>query len=88
MRVVDHYDPEPKYLQIAAILREQIQAGELEPRDPIPSETQMVQLHGVARKTARMAVRLLAAEGWVFTIPSRGTFVSPRERWPEPGAGP
>ncbi|GAT66714.1 gntR family transcriptional regulator [Planomonospora sphaerica] len=51
--------------------------------DLVPSETQMMQLHGVARETARMAVRLSAAEGWVFTIPSRGTFASPRERRPE-----
>jgi len=82
MPVVDHFDPTLKYIQIARIVREQIRSGELEPHDLIPSEAQMVQMHGVARKTARMAVRLLAEEGWVFTIKSRGSFVSPRERWP------
>ncbi|MEO3860841.1 GntR family transcriptional regulator [Acrocarpospora sp. B8E8] len=81
--VVDHYDPTPKYLQIAAIVRDQIRAGELEPLDPIPSELQMSQIHGVARKTARAAVRVLADEGWVFTIQSRGTYVSRVEDWPE-----
>ncbi|MGP3917720.1 GntR family transcriptional regulator [Nonomuraea sp. 10N515B] len=80
---VDHYDPTPKFVQIANIVRAQIKAGELAPLDPIPSESRMVQMHGVARKTARMALRLLAEEGWVFTIQARGTFVSPRERWPE-----
>ena len=80
---VDHFDPTPKHLQIAAIVREQIRAGELEPMTPIPSESRMEQIHGVARDTARKAVRLLASEGWVFTIASRGTFVSPRDRWPE-----
>ena len=83
MTTVDHFDPEPKHLQIARIVREQIRAGELKPMQPIPSESRMEQIHGVARDTARKAVRLLAAEGWVFTIRSRGTFVSPRERWPE-----
>lgn len=82
---VDHFDPEHKHLQIARIVRAQIRSGELEPLDPIPSEARMVQMHGVARDTARKAVRLLAEEGWVFTIQSRGTFVSPRERWPEQG---
>lgn len=80
---VDHFDPTPKHLQIAAIVRDQIRSGQLEPMSAIPSETQMVQIHGVARDTARRAVRLLAEEGWVFTIQSRGTFVSPRDRWPE-----
>jgi GntR family transcriptional regulator len=42
----------------------------------------MEQIHGVARKTARMALRHLAAEGWVFILRSRGTYVSPRDKWP------
>lgn len=82
MDVVDHFDPTLKHLQIANIVREQIRSGALKPMTPIPSETRMVQIHGVARKTARQAVRLLADEGWVFTIQSRGTFVSPRDKWP------
>ncbi len=84
MDVVDHFDPELKYLQIARIVRDQIRTGELEPLQGVPSENQMSQIHGVARKTARMAIRLLAEEGWVFTIQSRGTYVSRPERWPEP----
>ncbi|WP_219460203.1 GntR family transcriptional regulator [Nonomuraea rhizosphaerae] len=83
METVDHFDPTPKHVQIANIVRGQIQAGELEPLTTIPSETRMEQIHGVARDTVRKAMRLLAGEGWVFTIAGRGTFVSPRERWPE-----
>lgn len=82
---VDHFDPEPKYRQIARIVRHQIRAGELEPMTPIPSEARMVQMYGVARETVRDAVRLLRDEGWVFTIQARGTFVSPVERWPDEG---
>lgn len=79
---VDHFDPEPKYRQIANIVREQIRAGELEPMTPIPSEARMVQIHGVARETVRQAVALLREQGWVFTIQARGTFVCPADRWP------
>jgi GntR family transcriptional regulator len=82
---VDHFDPTPKYRQIANIVREQIRAGELEPMTPVPSESRMVQIHGVARETARQAVRLLAEEGWVFTLQARGTYVSPRDKWPAGG---
>ena len=83
MRIVDHFDPAPKYRQIAQSIRELIQAGELEPHDTIPSETALVQIHGVARETVRDAMRVLREEGWIFTIQARGSFVSPRERWPE-----
>ena len=83
MTVVDHFDPTPKYRQIANIIRERIRSGELEPMDTIPSETALVQIHGVARETVRDAMRLLREEGWIFTIQARGSFVSPRERWPE-----
>lgn len=82
MKTVDHFDPRPKYLQIVAIVREQILEGELEPMTPIPSESRMVQIHGVARETVRQAVATLRDQGWVFTIQARGTFVSPREKWP------
>ncbi|MFI6819298.1 GntR family transcriptional regulator [Nonomuraea sp. NPDC050328] len=79
---VDHFNPTPKFEQIAAIVRDQIRRGELRPLMPIPSENQMVEMHGVARDTARAAARLLAKEGWVFTIQGRGTFVARREDWP------
>lgn len=82
MSVVDHFDPEPKYKQIARIVRDQIRVGELEPMTQVPSETRLVQIHGVARETVRDAMKLLRDEGWVFTLQARGTFVSPQERWP------
>jgi GntR family transcriptional regulator len=79
---VDRYDPTPIYRQIAGIIREQIRAGELEPLDTLPSETALVQIHGVARETVRDAMKVLREEGWIFTIQARGSYVSPRDRWP------
>lgn len=81
--IVDHHDPTPKYRQIAKIIREQIRSGELEPMDTIPSESRLVQVHGVARETVRDAIRLLRDEGWIYTIQARGSYVSPKDRWPE-----
>ncbi|GAA4893693.1 winged helix-turn-helix domain-containing protein [Streptomonospora salina] len=75
---VDRFDPTPLYQQVACSIREQIQAGALKPRDPIPSESDLVSNHGVARETARRAVALLRDEGWVVTLPQRGTFVADR----------
>lgn len=79
--VIMKYDPlapVPRYRQIAGILRERIESGELEPDRPIPSEASIQQEFGVARETARKAVKLLRDEGWVVTVPGLGTYVRKR----------
>jgi GntR family transcriptional regulator len=75
---VDPYSSEPIYSQLAGILREKISSGELARLDSLPSESALVQEHGVSRDTARRAVAVLRDEGLVFTVPQRGTFVGPR----------
>jgi GntR family transcriptional regulator len=79
---IDRFDPTPIYRQLANIVVARIVSGELAPRDAIPSEQAMVKEYGVARDTARAAVAWLRDQGWVFTLPQRGTYVSPREKWP------
>ncbi|WP_189456935.1 GntR family transcriptional regulator [Streptomyces abikoensis] len=44
----------------------------------MPSEATLVQRFGVARETVRNAVRFLREEGYVFTVPQRGTYVRDR----------
>jgi GntR family transcriptional regulator len=78
MSVVDHLDPVPLWEQLAAILRAQIVSGELPPRSPLPSESQLQQFHGVSRGTVRRALAVLAEEGLTVTIGGRGTYVRPR----------
>ena len=75
---VDHFDATPLYAQLASILRDQIQSGELRPRDPVPSELQLQQRHGVSRGTVRKALDILRSEGLIQTFPGRGTFVAHR----------
>lgn len=48
----------------------------LAPRRPIPLESTLVQQYGIARETARKAVRMLAVEGLVFTVQGRGTYAT------------
>lgn len=73
---VDHEGKVPLYLQIAAILREGIERGDYPPGRTIPSETRLMQEHGVARLTARKAVRVLANEGLVEVVQGRGAYVA------------
>jgi GntR family transcriptional regulator len=77
---VDHHDPIPVYQQLAAIIRRQIERGELEPRSPVPSESYLQQRYGISRGTARKAIELLRTEGLVYTVPQRGTYVAEKAR--------
>jgi DNA-binding GntR family transcriptional regulator len=80
MDALDPWDPTPPYRQIAAILRARIEAGDYGPGDQLPSEKTIEQTYGVARETARRAVRLLREEGHAVTIPGRGSYVPPDYR--------
>jgi GntR family transcriptional regulator len=73
---IDRWDPEPVYLQLAAILRGQIDRGELVSRQPLPSESYLMGEYGVSRGTARRAVEVLREAGLVRTIPQRGSYVA------------
>lgn len=68
--------PVPVYEQVAGFLRRRIDVGQLRPHDRLPSESEIMALHGVGRQTARKAVAQLRAENIVYTIAHRGTFVA------------
>jgi GntR family transcriptional regulator len=74
---VDPDSATPVYIQVAEILRDRIQSGQLQPDRPVPSETQLQQEFGVARGTARKAIALLREEGLVITVRGRGSYVNP-----------
>jgi GntR family transcriptional regulator len=73
---VDHGAPEPAYQQLSAILRTRIAGGEWR-TGPLPSVKQLQQEYDVGRDTVLHAVNIIREEGLVFTVPRRGTYVSP-----------
>jgi GntR family transcriptional regulator len=75
MSEIDHEGPQPVYQQLAAILRAQIESGELRSGRPVPSERTLTQRYGVAVGTVKKAVEVLRAEGRVHTVIGRGIFV-------------
>jgi GntR family transcriptional regulator len=79
---VDHEGRTPVYLQIAAIVRGKISSGELQPGRAVPSETRLMQEYGVARLTARKAVRVLVGEGLVEVVTGRGAYVLAEDERP------
>ena len=79
---IDHDAEEPLYLQLAAILRDRIRAGELERR--IPSVKTLTQEYGVAQGTAERALAVLREEGLIRSRMGRGHFVVPKDERPKP----
>ncbi|HEY2305933.1 MAG TPA: GntR family transcriptional regulator [Streptosporangiaceae bacterium] len=76
-QTVDPDSATPVYVQVADILRSRIEARQLLPDRPVPSETQLQQEFGVARGTARKAIALLRDQGLVVTVKGRGSYVNP-----------
>ncbi|MFJ4845987.1 GntR family transcriptional regulator [Streptomyces sp. NPDC088733] len=77
--LIDHESGRPIYMQLADIVAGQIEAGALVPDRPIPAETRLAEEYGVARLTARRAVRELRERGLVYTVQGKGTFVQQPE---------
>jgi GntR family transcriptional regulator len=77
--VIDHDSDIPVYQQLAAIIRAQIESGELQPRRPVPSIRTLVERYGVADGTVQKALRVLRDEGLVRTVKGRGVYVVQRD---------
>lgn len=75
--MIDPTGAMPKYYQLANILRTQIENGEYQPHDAIPSERQLEERYNLSRPTIRQSIDLLARQGYLYRIHGKGTFVSP-----------
>ena len=70
---LDHDSPEALYAQLAAILRGQIERGELSGR--VPSAKSLAQEYEVAQGTAERALAVLRQAGLIRSAMGRGHFV-------------
>jgi DNA-binding GntR family transcriptional regulator len=68
------------YVQVAEFLRRRIVSGRLGPDERLPSESEIQGQFGVGRHTARSATQLLCKQGWAYTVPHRGSFVTPPDK--------
>lgn len=71
---------EPASRRVAAVLRAGIESGDYGPGDRLPSERVLAVEHGVARNTAREAIRQLADSGLVTAHHGKGVFVRDKPR--------
>ena len=68
--------PLPKYYRLKESIRSMIEEQHLAEGDPIPSERELCETHGISRMTARQAVKELVNEGVLYREQGRGTFVA------------
>ena len=64
------------YEQIAEQIKQQILSGVLAEHAPLPSVRGLAQMLGISVITTRRAYTELEQQGYVLTIPAKGTFVS------------
>ena len=76
MAGLDHDSGEPLYLQLADLLRRQIDRGELTSR--VPSVKTLSQDHGVSHVTTEKALAVLRDEGLIRSVVGKGFYVVKR----------
>ena len=82
---IDETSPEHPYLQLAGLLRADIESGKI--TSQLPSITQLTEETRLAVGTVRRAINILVKEGLVETVPGRGTFVIERRPGQPDGTG-
>ncbi len=76
---LDRESAVPLYAQLEAILRSRIERGEWRANQRVPSENELNKAYGLSRMTARGVLNKLVAEGVLFRVPGKGTFLSPHK---------
>ena len=79
MSVVVIGGPDSRVRTVGGHRRARIKRNEFPPRQPLPSESQLMGEYGVSRGSVRHALQVLAEEGLTVTIQGRGTYVLPLE---------
>jgi len=76
---IDRNSKLPLYYQLKEILKEDIDIGKYKPGDRIPSENEFSAMLGISRNTSKQAIADLVAEGSLYRIQGKGTFVSEKK---------
>jgi len=69
--------PQPAFRRLESALRAQIRDGEFPAEPPLPTEAELSRRYAVSRQPVRRAFHDLVAQGVVYRVPGRGTFVTP-----------
>ena len=76
MIVVDYRDSRPLYQQVKDSLRRMMLTGLLEPDEKLPSVRSLATQLAINPNTIQRAYAELEAEGYIYSVAGRGSFVS------------
>jgi GntR family transcriptional regulator len=74
-QVLDRNSSKPLYAQLKSIIKDKVENGEWRSNEMIPSENELASCYGISRMTARSVVTQLVAEGILYRVQGKGTFV-------------
>ena len=80
MLTLNYRDSQPIYGQIKDGLRRMIVSGALEPGEKLPSVRAMAMDLAINPNTIHRAYSELEAEGFIYSIPGKGSFAAQREK--------
>lgn len=69
---------------VVETIRNRILSGEYRPGGRIPSQAELAGEFRVASRTIRVAIADLCGQGYVWTLPRKGTYVHTPGHWPAP----
>jgi GntR family transcriptional regulator len=72
---IDYRDPRPIYEQVKDSLRRLVLSGALPPGEKLPSVRELATSLTINPNTIQRAYRELEAEGYIVSVPGRGSFV-------------
>jgi GntR family transcriptional regulator len=73
---LDFRSKEPIYTQLAALLRSEMDLGQIQPGEQLPTVRVLASMLGINFNTVARAYRVLDIEGRISTQQGRGTFVT------------
>ncbi len=84
MVTINYKDSRPFYEQVKAELRRLVVTGVLPPGEKLPSVRDLAGQLAINPNTIQRAYRELEAEGYIVSVPGRGSFVTAREAENDP----
>jgi GntR family transcriptional regulator len=78
--MIEFAPDQPRWRQVAAVIRERIADGTYPPRSRVPSVLQLQAEFGIATATGQKVHRSLRDDGLIYTEPGLGSFVTAPER--------
>ena len=76
---LDYRDPRPIYEQVQSGLRKLMMAGVLQEGEKLPSVRTLAGQLAINPNTIQRAYEALEREGYVYSLPGKGSFVAPRK---------